>query len=300
MKKAYGLIFAVYAAFLAFSFAETSGAVSTVQNLLEGTAPEKQSPQLNVSTFTTKNGIELEKGAVGNDGNATVFMDTINIDGRNYPVGTYLPPHAFMQYAKVSGFVIIPNGSALISERGTTYFPKSGKLSVSITSGNASGFFVYARSAPAVVLSENSVMWDFDRVGGVLYVKSFEPMRGKTEIYFSASPRSAFIEDTERLETIEYSNSRLAESAINAALELNASLERERQAKANATDGNMEMINLKKEISAMSNEAGIIYNKIGAVRAKTAGKEAVDYWIIGTLAAAACASIYLAFRRASK
>ncbi len=299
MKKAYGLLFAAYVMLLAFSFAEVSG---SIEILSEPAAKELQSEkQLNVADFISKNGAGLAKGVVENAGSAPSFVESINIDGENHPVGSFLDAGSFIQYAKIAGFIIVPNGSSLIDERETSYFVKSGKLKIALASNDASGIYVFVPESivPVALISHGNVEWRFDPALRTLYVKALEPpMPPVTEIYFGTHSLGTFIEDTEKLETVEYSNSRLAELLGGAERGANASKEFEQQAKNNATEANIALINAKNANAALQGETGIIMKKMDAALAKTSGKFGIDYWATVLLVVTAGMYGYLAFRRA--
>ncbi|MBS3054321.1 MAG: hypothetical protein J4431_02180 [Candidatus Aenigmarchaeota archaeon] len=212
MKKPFIAVFFALALYLMLSF----GGEAAIHAAAGGAA----APGLNESgknaslgsmiSVVTKNGMTLEKGAVRNNGNGTIAINSVTIGGSKINVSMRLGPGEFAQYAIVGGFIIMPQGYSVINEKETSYFPSSEKLSIRLSSGSPESIVVVIpkSAAPLLVKSSSNIRWALDRETSRILISSDAGGIGNnTEIYFGrASHGQVFIEDTEKAETLQYRN----------------------------------------------------------------------------------------------
>ncbi|MBI4015012.1 MAG: hypothetical protein HY365_03605, partial [Candidatus Aenigmarchaeota archaeon] len=208
------------------------------------------------------------------------------------------------QYATVAGFAIVPNGSATINERETTYFPSSGKLKIALASNGAGGITVMipGGAVPFLVVSQKNVKWSFG--DGKLYIEATEPPMGAvTQVYFRTkriAPLAGIVKDTEKLETIGYENSKALSVVMEAQEELENVKAEESNARANVTERNLILIEAKKNVNALQRDITGKAGKIAALNERTKGMSSLDYWGFAFLTALSGAAIYVSARKGAK
>jgi hypothetical protein len=116
-----------------------------------------------VKKYITKNGLELEIGNVTNRGESKKTEVYINARyGIWITFNPYIKANESWTYAKIGGFLILPESSGLIIlPENTTYYKINKQLRLHF-SGSGERLFIYSQKRPTSVFSSTNVFWSYD------------------------------------------------------------------------------------------------------------------------------------------
>ncbi len=119
--------------------------------------------EYSVKKYITKNGLELEIGNVTNKGESKKTEVYINARGGIWiTFNPYIKTNESWTYAKVGGFLILPESSGLIIlPENTTYYKINKQLRLYF-SGSGERLFIYSLKRPTSVFSSTNVFWSYD------------------------------------------------------------------------------------------------------------------------------------------
>jgi len=172
--------------------------------------------EYSVKKYITRNGLELEIGNIKNKGESKKTEVYINArDGIWITFNPYIKANESWNYAKVGGFLILPESSGLtILPEGTTYYKINKQLRLYF-SGIGERLFIYSQKRPTNVFSSTNVFWNYDSKSEMIniYLKDVD---GNLIIDWAEYPiyDTLFVEDRTKEEELLYEMS-LLEGQLN-------------------------------------------------------------------------------------
>jgi outer membrane lipoprotein-sorting protein len=183
------------------SLAESSIAASVV-----ATSHVMQSGSSSENSFTTSNGLQLVVGKLRSSGDMENVLLPLSDKKINFPVK--IQANTTWEYGRVKNVLFIPKDPSVIDTAKTSYYPTSDILEVSFDCKTpVNGLYIYSISGPpAVIISNTSMSWSYDHDTRITSISS-SSLICNVIVYWDGlvSSRTAFIEDTRKIDNFQYS-----------------------------------------------------------------------------------------------
>jgi len=251
------LILGILTTIFLLSIFHTKTSVGIYEETLTAETIEKNSlvvldkdTEYSVKKYITKNGLELEIGNVTNKGESKKTEVYINARGGIWiTFNPYIKTNESWTYAKVGGFLILPESSGLIIlPENTTYYKINKQLRLYF-SGSGEKLFIYSQKRPTSVFSSTNVFWSYDSKKEMIEIY-LKDVNGNIVVDWTEYPvyDILFVEDRTKEEELLYEISLLEdqlnkineeneitlseiESTKNKILELNEKIEEKKKEK---------------------------------------------------------------------
>jgi hypothetical protein len=216
---------------------------------------KEQPSDIMTDEYFTPNGMMLTIGKIINsEDKEKSEIVSLAIDDKILKFNISMAPYSTWTYAQIDDMLIVPVQSASINTSETSYYPSGNELIIKIDPGELHELQIYtgSKGSPSVIIPKTSISWNYDANQKIVTIQSKDVIKDNIVMFwvgFSKDDGTIFIEDMQKLETLNYRLNTMNEEKIN--LNNDVAIGKD---KLSTSESDLSELKLKAENISKSNE----------------------------------------------